>query len=78
MYPEKQSFFVLGLSRSGKSAAQFLLSRGGTVYIYDDITSERVEKTAKELEEMNTITADRLAALMREAETIVEGWKKTA
>ena len=51
MYPEKQSFFVLGLSRSGKSAAQFLLSRGGTVYIYDDITSERVEKTAKELEE---------------------------
>ena len=51
MYPEKQIFFVLGLSRSGRSAAQFLLSRGGTVYIYDDITSERVEKTAQELEE---------------------------
>lgn len=50
MYPEKQIFFVLGLSRSGRSAAQFLLSRGGTVYIYDDITSERVEKTARELE----------------------------
>ncbi len=51
MYPEKQIFFVLGLSRSGRSAAQFLLSRGASVYIYDDITSERVEKTAQELEE---------------------------
>ena len=49
MYPEKQIFFVLGLSRSGRSAAQFLLSRGAIVYIYDDITSERVEKTAREL-----------------------------
>ena len=50
MYPEQQIFLVLGLSRSGRSAAQFLLSRGGTVYIYDDIISERVEKTARELE----------------------------
>ena len=55
MYPEKQIFFVLGLSRSGRSAAQFLLSRGGTVYIYDDITSERVEKTARELEAKGAI-----------------------
>lgn len=37
-----------------------------------------VLRPAKELEDMNTITADRLAALMREAETIMEGWKKTA
>ncbi len=50
MYPEKQIFLVLGLSRSGRSAAEFLLSRGAVVYIYDDITSERVEKTARELE----------------------------
>lgn len=55
MYPEKQIFLVLGLSRSGRSAAQFLLSRGGKVYIYDDITSERVEKTARELEAKGAI-----------------------
>ncbi len=51
MYPEKQIFFVLGLSRSGRAAAEFLLSRGASVYVYDDITSERVEKTARELKE---------------------------
>ena len=55
MYPEKQIFFVLGLSKSGRSAAQFLLSRGAAVYIYDDITSERVEKTARELEAKGAI-----------------------
>ena len=37
-----------------------------------------VLRPATELEEMNTFTADKLAALMKEAETIMEGWKKTA
>ena len=37
-----------------------------------------VLRPATELEDMNTFTADKLAALMKEAETIMEGWKKTA
>ena len=37
-----------------------------------------VLRPAKELEDMNTITADKLIALMKEAETIMEGWTKTA
>ena len=37
-----------------------------------------VLRPAKELEDMNIITADRLAVLMKEAETIMEGWSKTA
>ena len=49
MYPEKQTFFVLGLSKSGRAAAEFLLARGATVFIYDELNSERVEKTAVEL-----------------------------
>ena len=31
-----------------------------------------------ELEEMNIFTAEKLDELMKEAETIMEGWKKTA
>ena len=49
MYPENQVFFVLGLSRSGKASAEFLLSKNATVYIYDDVTSERIEQTVREL-----------------------------
>ena len=49
MYPKRQSYLVLGLSRSGLAAAEYLLSRGARVYIYDDIVSERVAQTAKGL-----------------------------
>lgn len=52
MYPEKQSFLVLGLSRSGTAVAQFLLEKNATVYLYDDLTSENLEKTIVELEAM--------------------------
>lgn len=44
MFPKKQVFFVLGLSKSGKAAAEFLLSRGASVYVYDDNVSERIEQ----------------------------------
>ncbi len=49
MYIRKQNFFVLGLSRSGKAAAEYLLSQGGKVYIYDDGEGERLQKTLGEL-----------------------------
>ncbi len=50
MYFKRQAFLVLGLSKSGRAAAEFLLSRGAAVYIYDDIQGERVEQTATLLE----------------------------
>ena len=49
MFAKRQLFLVLGLSRSGRASAEFLLSRNATTYIYDDLTSERVEQTANEL-----------------------------
>ena len=49
MYPKRQVFFVLGLSKSGRAATQFLLDKGATVYIYDDLAGERVEQTAEAL-----------------------------
>ena len=51
MYPKKQVFFILGLSKSGRAAAEYLLRKNATVYIYDDITGERIEQTAHALEE---------------------------
>ena len=50
MFPKRQVYFVFGLSRSGRSAAEFLLSKGAITYIYDDATSERMEQTARALE----------------------------
>ena len=51
MYFERQAFLVLGLSKSGRAAAEFLLSQKATVYIYDDLSTERLEQTISELVE---------------------------
>ena len=44
MYPKQQTFFVLGLSKSGLAAATFLLSQGANVFVHDDLTTDRIEK----------------------------------
>ena len=49
MFPERQLYLVLGLSRSGRAATEFLLSRKATVYVYDDLSSERIEQTLSAL-----------------------------
>ncbi len=51
MYLRKQTFLVLGLSKSGKAAAEFLLARGSGVYLYDDTQGERIEQTISSLVE---------------------------
>lgn len=50
MYLKRQTFLVLGLSKSGRAAAEYLLSKGAVVYLYDDLSSERVEQTLSSLE----------------------------
>ena len=49
MYPARQVFFVLGLSRSGCSATEFLLMQKSLVYIYDEGNGVRLEQTVKAL-----------------------------
>ncbi len=49
MYPNKQIFLVLGLSKSGCAAATFLLQKGAVTYVYDDVQSARVEQSFETL-----------------------------
>ena len=49
MFPLRQVFLVLGLSGSGRAAAEFLLEKKATVYLYDDNVTDRVEQVAKDL-----------------------------
>ena len=59
MYPSRQTFLVLGLSRSGKAAAEFLLSEKAQVYVYDDNENERTLTTIKELCERGAKRAEK-------------------
>ncbi len=55
MYPKLQVFFVLGLSKSGVAAAEFLLKKKAKTYVYDDVSSDVIEKNIVELEEKGAL-----------------------
>ncbi len=50
MLYSQQVFLVAGLSRSGISASEFLVSRGAKVYIYDDVDDANVRAAVERLE----------------------------
>lgn len=49
MFIEKQTFLVMGLSRSGMEAAEFLLEKKGKVYLYDDTKNDKIRDNTKKL-----------------------------
>ncbi len=73
MYLKRQTFLVLGLSRSGRAAAEFLLCRGASVYVYDDIAGERVERIAVKLIEQGAkrLTKEELPLSVEKCDALV-------
>ena len=59
MFAKMQKFLILGLSKSGISATEYILSRGGKCYIYDDIKTERIEQVFNRLEGLGGIRVDK-------------------
>ncbi len=59
MYPKQQTFLVLGLSKSGIAATEFLLKKGAKTYVYDDVQSPRVEQSFQKLSEMGGIRVEK-------------------
>ena len=73
MFPKNQTFFILGLSKSGRAAAEFLLSRGATVYLYDELATARIEKTICALTEQGAkrVEKEQLAQTADECDVLV-------
>ena len=61
MYFKNQKFMVAGMSKSGESAARFLIERGAEVYVYDDVVSENISTVMNGLAELGAhiVTAER-------------------
>lgn len=55
MYFKNQKFLIAGISKSGEGSARFLLARGASVYLYDDVTGDKIDKTIRELAELGAI-----------------------
>ena len=55
MLYSEQAFLVAGLSRSGISASEYLISRGAKVYVYDDVDDANVHAAAEHLKEIGCV-----------------------
>ncbi len=73
MYPSQQTFLILGLSRSGTAAAEFLIKNNATVYLYDDLISDNVEKNALILEELGCkrVKKEELSTIQEKCDAVV-------
>mgnify|MGYP004716514287 FL=1 len=49
MYVKSQKFLVLGVSKSGCSAAGSILSHGGTCYLYEELKSDKISSSIAKL-----------------------------
>ncbi len=73
MYFKGQKFFVAGMSVSGESSARFLLERGASVYIYDDVVGEKISKVYSELKMLgaNVVSADGIEEAVNACDVLV-------
>lgn len=55
----EQTFLVAGLSRSGVAATEYLLKKGASVYVYDDVEDENVRNAAHKLSELGARVVER-------------------
>ncbi len=73
MYPKQQRFLVLGMSKSGCAATEYLLSRGADTYVYDDVQSARVEECFETLvaQGAKRVQKDTLAQIAERCDVLV-------
>lgn len=73
MFPRQQSFFVLGLSKSGMAAAEFLLKHGAKTYVYDDVSGEKIARAIHALTALGAICvqADEIAEMTQRCDALV-------
>ena len=66
-------FLVVGISKSGVSAAEFLASNGASVYLYDQFAGEKVEKAKRPLLEAGCIDVndENLDEIIKKADVVV-------
>ena len=49
MYFYTQKFLILGASKSGCAVADYLLEKGVNCYVYEELKSDKIEKTLRDL-----------------------------
>ncbi len=55
MYIKNQSFLILGVSKSGFAVANYILSKNGKCFLYEELANPKIENAISELIELGAI-----------------------
>ena len=58
MYIKEQNFLVLGLSKSGYAVAKYILENGGKCYLFEELSSPKIDKAIKDLVSLGGIVLE--------------------
>ncbi|MBE5737735.1 MAG: UDP-N-acetylmuramoyl-L-alanine--D-glutamate ligase [Clostridiales bacterium] len=58
MYIKTQKFLVLGISKSGYAVAKYILSNGGKCYLFEELSTPKIQTAINELLELGGIRVD--------------------
>ena len=59
MYIKNQNFLVLGVSKSGFAVANFILSKGGRCFLYEELSSQKIDNAISNLVELGAVRINR-------------------
>ncbi len=59
MYIKNQKFLVLGVSKSGFAVANYILSNGGRCFLYEELSSEKIDSAISELIDLGAVRVNK-------------------
>ncbi len=59
MYIKNQNFLVLGVSKSGFAVANHILSKGGKCFLYEELSSSKIDSAISELIELGAVRVNK-------------------
>ena len=73
MYFYTQKFLILGASKSGCAVADYLLEKGVNCYVYEELKSDKIEKTLRDLSAKGAMitTPDRVESVLSIVDILV-------
>lgn len=73
MYVKKRKYLILGVSKSGISAAKYLLERNADCFYYEEMSGEKIAAAKRELNALGGIetTAENVSAVLAETDVVV-------
>ncbi len=58
MYIKEQKFLVIGISKSGISACQYILNNGGVCYFFEQLNNEKILEAKNQISQLGGIEVD--------------------